>query len=175
MLTWHLVLAGKEILHFFHNYKHAPGHGHTTTWYKFWQHFKVIIISIISGSKFDLDVKMVKVNPISSFEQTLLGPRPQCCIPSPKVISPLVLEKSYEGFFPYMGMVAILVTWPGSFEQTLVPPSNGAPYEIWLWLAQWFQRRRHLKSVDGEWIDDRACLFTISSPMSLKAQVSWKY
>ena len=25
----------------------APGHGHTTTWYKFWQHFKVFIISII--------------------------------------------------------------------------------------------------------------------------------
>ena len=25
----------------------APGHGHTTTWYKFWQHFKAFIISII--------------------------------------------------------------------------------------------------------------------------------
>ena len=25
----------------------APGHGHTTTWYKFWQHFKALIISII--------------------------------------------------------------------------------------------------------------------------------
>ena len=25
----------------------APGHGHTTTWYKLWQHFKAFIISII--------------------------------------------------------------------------------------------------------------------------------
>ena len=28
-------------------------------------------------------------------------------------------------FLPYMGMVAILVMWPGPFEQTFVPPSIG--------------------------------------------------
>ena len=27
--------------------KKAPGHAHTTTWYKFWQHFKAFIIPII--------------------------------------------------------------------------------------------------------------------------------
>ena len=27
-----------------------------------------------------------------------------------------------------------------------------APYEIWLWLAQWFLRRRCLKGVDDDYI-----------------------
>ena len=35
----------------------------------------------------------------------MMGPRPQCYIPSHKVIGPLVLEKKvFEGFLPYMGM-----------------------------------------------------------------------
>ena len=66
----------------------------------------------------------------------------------------------------YMGMAAILVTWPGSFEQTSFHNPIEALYEIWLWLAQQFLRRRCLKSVD-----DGAC-FVISSPISQKAQVS---
>ena len=47
-----------------------------------------------------------------------------------------------------MGMAAILAMWLGlSF-----PHPVEAPYEIWLWLAQWFLRRRCLKSVDdGRW------------------------
>ena len=54
-------------------------------------------------------------------------------------------------FLPYMGMAAILVMWPGPFEQTSVPHPIEAPYEIWLWLAQWFLRRC-IKSVDnGRW------------------------
>ena len=46
-LTW--SWAGREILHFFtiSNIYIAPGHGHTTTCYKFWQHFKAFIIPII--------------------------------------------------------------------------------------------------------------------------------
>ena len=28
-------------------------------------------------------------------------------------------------FLPYMGMAAILVMWPGLFEQIFVPPSQG--------------------------------------------------
>ena len=44
------------------------------------------------------------------FEQTMMGPRPQCYIPSHNVTGPLVLEKkSFEGFLPYTGMAAILV------------------------------------------------------------------
>ena len=54
-----------------------------------------------------------------------MGPRPQYYIPSHKVIGPLVLEKKiFEGFLPYMGMVAILVMWPRAREQTFVPPSH---------------------------------------------------
>ena len=29
------------------SFEKAPGHGYTTTWYKFWQHFKAFIITII--------------------------------------------------------------------------------------------------------------------------------
>ena len=48
-----------------------------------------------------------------------------------------------------MAMAAILVMWPGlSF-----PHPREAPYEIWLWLAQWFQKRRFLKNVDGQTTD----------------------
>ena len=65
------------------------------------------------------------VNLVSSFEQIMMGPSPQCYIPSHKVIGPLVLEKKiFEGFLPYMGVAAILVMWPTSRKQTLVLPSH---------------------------------------------------
>ena len=39
---------------------------------------------------------------------------------------PLVLEKKiFEGFLPYIGVVAILVMWPRPREQTSVPPIPG--------------------------------------------------
>ena len=62
------------------------------------------------GSKFDLAVKKVSVNPRSSFEHTLLGPSPQCCIPSPKVIGPLVPEKKI--FKRFLTFYYIWVWWP---------------------------------------------------------------
>ena len=34
-------------------------------------------------------------------------------------------EEDFLRFLPYMGMVAILVMWPGLFEQTFIPPSHG--------------------------------------------------
>ena len=34
-------------------------------------------------------------------------------------------EEDFYGVLPYMGMVAILVMWPGPFEQTFVPSSHG--------------------------------------------------
>ena len=56
---------------------------------------------------------------------TMMGPRPQCCISSQKVIGPLVLEKKiFEGFLPYMGVVAILAMWPRPHKQTFIPPSQ---------------------------------------------------
>ena len=56
----------------------------------------------------------------------MMGPRPQCYIPRHKVIGTLVLEKKiFDGFLPYMGVVAILVKWPRPHEQTSVPPTHG--------------------------------------------------
>ena len=50
---------------------------------------------------------------------------PQCCIPSSKIISLLVLvKKIFEGILPYIGMVTILVIWPRLFEQIFFPPSH---------------------------------------------------
>ena len=34
-----------------------------------------------------------------------------------------------------MGMEAILVMWPGPFEQTSFPRPKESSYEIWVWLA----------------------------------------
>ena len=47
-------------------------------------------------------------------------------------------EEDFLRFLPYMGMVAILVMWPGLFEQFFpsFPRSLEAIYEIWLQLAQ---------------------------------------
>ena len=42
----------------------------------------------------------------------MMGQSPQCYKPSHKVIDPLVLEKIFEGFLPYMGVTAILVKRP---------------------------------------------------------------
>ena len=76
-----------------------------------------------------------------------------------------------------MGMVAIFVIWPRSFEQTFIPPSYwGSIMKFGFDLAQQFLRRC-LKSVDNAWrIDNDGWTtepaYTISSPMSLKAQVS---
>ena len=38
-------------------------------------------------------------------------------------------EEDFLSFLPYMGMTASLVTWPGPFEHTFVPPSHGG--SIW--------------------------------------------
>ena len=111
-------------------------------------------------------------------------------------------EKDFLRFLPYMGMAAILVMWPGPFEQLSFSHLMEAPYEIWLQLAQWLQRRRCFKMLayDGRrTTDGGACLYykltnepkgsgelkmvdddgrtmdhgyTISSPIRLKAQVS---
>ena len=60
-------------------------------------------------TKFDLNVKWVKVTPWSSFDQTMIDRSPRCYIPSFVEIGPPVPEKIFEGFLPYMGMAAILV------------------------------------------------------------------
>ena len=46
----------------------------------------------------------------SSFEQNIMGPSPRFYIPRFVENGPLILEKIFEGFLPYMGMAAISVT-----------------------------------------------------------------
>ena len=40
-------------------------------------------------------------------------------------------EEDFFRFLPYMAMATIMVMWPGSFEQTFVPPSHRS--SIWNW------------------------------------------
>ena len=85
----------------------------------FWTLSKLFCIFTFShtnayATKFDLDLKYVKVIPGSPFMQFILGPRPKCYIPSFMQIGPAVPEKKiFEGFLPCMGTAAILVMWPG--------------------------------------------------------------
>ena len=50
----------------------------------------------------------------------MMGWSPQCYIPSFGEISPRVLEKVFEGFIPYIGVVAILVMLPASCHQIFI-------------------------------------------------------
>ena len=49
----------------------------------------------------DLGIKEVKVNQGIKFENknTMMGPGPQCCIPSSMANGPLILEKKNQNFF----------------------------------------------------------------------------
>ena len=38
-------------------------------------------------------------------------------------------EEDFQSLLPYMGMAAILVMWPQSFEQTFVPKSQGFDFD----------------------------------------------
>ena len=74
----------------------------------------------------------------------------------------------FEEFLPYMDVVAILVMWPRPHKQTFVPPSHWG--SIWN-LALVGQAVLEEIFENGGWqMEDHG--YTISSPMSLKAQVS---
>ena len=75
-------------------------------------------------------------------------------------------EEDLFRFLPYMDMAAILVMWPGPFEQIFVPPSHRSSKWNLNLIAQWFLRRRCLKSVD----DDvrRRPTYPIAHQMSLR-------
>ena len=89
-------------------------------------------------------------------------------------------EEDYFRLLLYMAMAAILVMWPGPFEQTFVPPSHRSSTWNLTW-NQWSLRRRCLKSVDDDGrrrrtttTDDgrRRPTYPISSPYEPLAQVS---
>ena len=51
----------------------------------------------------------------------MMGTSPQCYVTIFAEIGSLVPEKKiFEGFLPYMGMAAILVKWPASYQQILI-------------------------------------------------------
>ena len=92
-----------------------------------------------------------------------------------KVIGSLdPVKKIFEGFLPYMGVVATLVMWPRPREQTFVPPSHWG--SIWnldstgpvVLEKKIFENDRW--TMDNGRTTEHA--YTISSPMRLKAQVS---
>ena len=52
----------------------------------------------------------------------MMGPSPQCYIPCFVEIGPLVPEKIFEGFLPYIGVSAVLVMCdPDAVNKTFVP------------------------------------------------------
>ena len=78
-------------------------------------------------------------------------------------------EEDFLRFLPYIGMVAILVRWPGPFEHTFLPPSQGG--SIWnlasigpVVLEKMFEKvdNTHIRTTE-------AYLDPISSSLSLKA------
>ena len=80
-------------------------------------------------------------------------------------------EEIFDGFLPYMGVAAILVMWARPREQTFIPPSHWGSAST----GQVVWRRRSLKMVDRWTADDGQMTehaYTVSSAMSLKAQVS---
>ena len=78
-----------------------------------------------------------------------MGRSTQCYIPSIVEIGPPVPEKKiFEGFLPYMGMVAILVTWPRCREQTFVPPTQGGSTENLALIRQEVSEKKMFEIVD---------------------------
>ena len=75
-----------------------------------------------------------------------------------------------------MGMAAILVMWPGPFEQTFVPPSQGVSIWNLSSIGPVVSEEKMFENVDGRRTTDdgrtddgrRSHWYTISSPMSLR-------
>ena len=78
-------------------------------------------------------------------------------------------EEDFLQFLPYMGMAAILVMWPGPFEQIFHSPIPEKLHMKFDWLAQWFQRRICLKSVDNGQTDE---WWTTEAYLSYKLNMS---
>ena len=61
---------------------------------------------------------------------------------------PFGFGEDFLRFLPYMGMAAILTCDQDRLNKLSFPHPIETPYEIWLQSAQWFLRRRCLKSLD---------------------------
>ena len=82
----------------------------------------------------------------------MMGLSPQCYIPRFLEIGPLVPEKKiFEGFLPYMGVVAILVMWPATCHQIFIS----------LYLKAFIQNLVQLDTVVSEKIQFEFCMYMI--------------
>ena len=81
-------------------------------------------------------------------------------------------EEDFLRFLPYMGMAAILVMWPGQFEQTFVPPSHGGSIWNLASIGPVTSEEKCFKKLTDDVRRTADHPYTISSPVSLKAQVS---
>ena len=82
----------------------------------------------------------------------MMGLSPQCYIPRFVEIGPLVPEKKiFEGFLPYMGVVAILVMWPATCHQIFIS----------LYLKAFIQNLVQLDTVVSEKIQFEFCMYMI--------------
>ena len=64
-------------------------------------------------------------------------------------------------FLPYMGIVAILVMWPGPFEQTFISPSHGGFIWNLTLIGQAVSEEKMFKECGRRrrWTDNGACLY----------------
>ena len=60
-------------------------------------------------------------------------------------------EEDFLKFLPYMGMVAILVMWPGPFEQIFVPPSHGSLIWNSASIGPVVSKEKKFENVEPEW------------------------
>ena len=105
------------------------------------------------------------VIPGLSFEQTMINLSLKCYIPSFKAIGLVVLEKKiFEGFLPYMGMVAILAKRPKPFEQIFNISLPGCCIWNLIEIGPAVSEEKLFEKVDNA--DDRRWItvYTISSP-----------
>ena len=71
----------------------------------------------------------------------MVGWSPRCHIPSFVKIGPPVLEeKIFEGFLPYMGVAAIWSCDPDAVNKLSFALPKEAPHKIWFWFGKRFWR-----------------------------------
>ena len=72
-------------------------------------------------------------------------------------------EEDFLRFLPYMGMAAILVMWPGPFEQLFVPPIPGDYIWNLVTIGPVVSEEKSFEIVDGRRRTTEPA-YTISSP-----------
>ena len=79
-----------------------------------------------------------------------------------------VEEDFWRVFTIYMGMVAILVMWPGPYMQTFVPPSHGGSTWNMTSIGPMVPEEKTFENINTWHTDRQQPWHMISSPMSLR-------